>query len=94
MGSNAKERKSLAIETNDFECVTWGFFSIELHYCKTAGNLGDRLALSLIFHEIQMTFHGDVCSLVFANQKKNSLVGRFFFFFPSLMALLRNYYLR
>lgn len=27
-----------------------------------------------------MTFHGEVCSLVFANQKKNILVGSFFFF--------------
>lgn len=84
MGSNAKERKSLAIETNEFECVTWGFFSIELHCCKTAGNLGHGLAPSLIFHEIQMTFHGDVCSLIFANQKENILVGRFFFFPLSL----------
>lgn len=63
------------------------YLGVLLHRAALLQNswqLGDGLAPSLIFHEIQMIFHGDVCSLVFANQKENILVGRFFFFPLSL----------
>lgn len=49
MRSNAKERKSLAVKADEFECAPWWFFSLELHFCKTAGDLEDRLALHWFF---------------------------------------------
>lgn len=49
MGSNAKERKSLAIEVNEFECVNLVVLPHRATLLQTAGNFGDGSAPHCFF---------------------------------------------